>query len=383
MMVPAQAALFPSYPQPAGQLSVGNAACTPPAALAPYLTANVSAFSLQFQTPHTVQANVSVQRELGHNIILSAGYAYVHGIHEIRSLDRNLPKPIITDYPVYNDTGSVFLGMYDVASFSTWQNTKSLTCPYPPCINPVQRPDPRLGAINSFESESSSIYNGLTVSLKRQMNRGVYFQVGYTLAKVMDNGPDALVVGRPGNVQNSYATALEWGPSATDQRQRFIAAWVAEPTFKFDNKKLNVLVNNWKLSDVVTVGSGRPLNATMAGDANGDDNIYNDRLPGYRRNAFVGPDYFTTDMRVTRTIHCGERMVWNLSAESFNLFNRTNSRVEISDDGFYNAAGQFVAYSTTAKGKVYPGMFLLNSRFLTPTNAYAPRQLQFALRLSF
>jgi hypothetical protein len=28
-------------------------------------------------------------------------------------------------------------------------------------------------------------------------------------------------------------------------------------------------------------------------------------------------------------------------------------------------------------------MFLVDSRFLTPTNAYAPRQVQFALRLSF
>ena len=44
---------------------------------------------------------------------------------------------------------------------------------------------------------------------------------------------------------------------------------------------LNTLLNNWKVSSVMTVGSGRPLNATMAGDPNGDDNIYNDRLPGY------------------------------------------------------------------------------------------------------
>ena len=85
----------------------------------------------------------------------------------------------------------------------------------------------------------------------------------------------------------------------------------------------------------------------MAGDPNGDGNIYNDRLPGYIRNAFIGPDYFSTDMRITRSIRCGERVVWNLMAESFNLFNRTNSRVQISDDGFYNSAGQFVAYSTT------------------------------------
>ena len=87
----------------------------------------------------------------------------------------------------------------------------------------------------------------------------------------------------------------------------------------------------------------------MAGDANGDGNIYNDRLPGYIRNAFIGPDYFTTDMRITRSIRCGERVAWNLMAESFNLFNRTNSRVQISDDGFYNSAGQFVAYSTTGR----------------------------------
>ncbi len=79
----------------------------------------------------------------------------------------------------------------------------------------------------------------------------------------------------------------------------------------------------------------------------------------------------------------GERATLNVLAESFNLFNRTNSRVEISDDGFYNSAGQFIAYSTTVTGKKYPGMFLVNSQFLTPTNAYAPRQVQFALKLSF
>ena len=383
MMVPAQAALFPKYPSQLVSCPPGSLVCVPPDQIAPYLTTEISAFSPKFQTPHTVQANVSVQRELGWHMVASAGYAYVHGVNQIRSLDRNLPKPIVTEYPVYNDGDSVFLGMYDVASFATWQTTPTVTCPYPPCINPVQRPDPRLGAINSFESAASSTYQGMTVSLKRQMNRGTYFQVGYTWAQAMDNGPDALVIGRPGNVQNSYATSLEWGPSVTDQRNRFVAAWVAEPKFAFGNPKLNVLANNWKLSNVITVGSGRPLNATMGGDPNGDNNIYNDRLPGYRRNAFVGPDYFSTDMRVTRTIRCGDRVVWTIAAESFNLFNRTNRRVQIADDGFYNSSGQFVAYSTVVKGKTYPGMYLVNSRFLMPTNAYAPRQIQFSLRVGF
>ncbi len=384
LMNPAQAALFPTYPKPLVNCPPGAITCQPPASIAGLLTTQVSAFAPNFQTPYVEQANLTVERELGAKVSLSASYLYVHGMHLLRSLDVNLPKPTITDYPVYNDDGSVFLGMDQVASFATWQTTRSVTCPYPPCINDVQRPDPRLGTINSFESGSSSVYNGMTISLKRQVNHGLFFRVGYTLAKAIDDGQDALVVGRPGNVQNVYATALERGLSVTDQRNRFLAAVVAEPRpFHFDYAFLNALANHWRLSTVVTFGSGRPFNATMAGDANQDGNVYNDRLPGYKRNAFIGPDYFTTDMRITRTLKVSARSRLELLAESFNLTNRTNSRVVISDDGFYNSAGQFVAYSTKANGKMYPGQFQINSQFLLPTNAYAPRQIQVSARLNF
>ena len=378
-----EAALFPTYPNALANCPPGTQVCSLPKSLAGLVTTDISSFAPNFQTPYTEQANVGVQHEFGRNIVASAAYAYVRGVHEIRALDVNLPAPTMVDYPVYTDNGSVYLGTYSVASFSTWQTTPSTTCPYPPCLNPVQRPDPQLGAINSYESAASSLYSGLTISVRQQMTHGMYFQLGYTLAKAIDDGPDALVVGRSGNVQNAYATSLEWGPSVNDQRNRFVAAWVADPKFRFSNGTLNTLANHWKLSSVITAGSGRPVNATIAGDPNGDGDIYNDRLPGYIRNAFIGPDYMSTDLRLTRTIRCGDRIVWNLMAESFNLFNRLNPRDEISDDGFYNSAGEFVQYSTAVKGTVYPGMFLVNSNFLTPTNAYAPRQVQFAVRLSF
>ncbi len=85
----------------------------------------------------------------------------------------------------------------------------------------------------------------------------------------------------------------------------------------------------------------------MAGDANRDDNTYNDRLPGAsRRDAYIGPGYFTTDLRVSKSFQLSERVRITLLAESFNVTNRVNQRVDISDDGFLNSAGQFVAYST-------------------------------------
>ena len=55
-----------------------------------------------------------------------------------------------------------------------------------------------------------------------------------------------------------------------------------------------------------TAGSGRPFNATMAGDANRDDNTYNDRLPGAVRNAYLGPGYFTTDLRISKSFRLSE-----------------------------------------------------------------------------
>ena len=178
----------------------------------------------------------------------------------------------------------------------------------------------------------------------------MYFRVGYTLSKALDDGPDALVVGRPGNVQNSYDTSAERGYSADDQRHRFVAAWVAEPRkFELNQAWLNALVNHWKFSSIVTFGSGRRLNATIAGDPNGDDNTYNDRLPTNSRNAFIGTDYFSTDLRLTRNLKFRERVKLDLLAESFNVTNRTNKRVQISDDGFFNSAGQFVAYSTRSR----------------------------------
>jgi hypothetical protein len=62
-------------------------------------------------------------------------------MHLIRALDVNLPQPIALTYPLFDSTGSIFDGgYYTVDSFSTWQFTRTLDCPWPPCINPLGRP---------------------------------------------------------------------------------------------------------------------------------------------------------------------------------------------------------------------------------------------------
>ena len=236
----------------------------------------------------------------------------------------------------------------------------------------------------AFESAASSVYHGATLSIRRRMTSGVYFMLSYTFAHAIDDGQDALVAGQPASVQNSYAPNAEKGPSVTDQRQRFVLSCVVAPRpFHRDHEWLGLFFNNWKASGVVTVGSGRPVSATVTGDGNQDGNNTNDRLPGLSRDSLLGPDYATTDLRLTRRIYAGDRVKLELMAESFNLLNRDNQRVQITQDGFVSNSAQFVQTTKTIGINIFPAQYRVPSTFLKATDAYAPRQIQLALKLIF
>ena len=376
--------LFPTYPAPLGDCVPTATFCAPPASIASRLTSDVSAFSQDFVTPRVHQASLSVEREVANRLAIGVSYLFVHGENLIRARDVNLPKPTLVSYPVFDPTGSTFLGTYTVDTFSGWQMTRSLTCHFPPCINPLLRPIVRLGAINVFESAATSDYHGATLSVRRRMTSGLYFRLAYTFAHAIDNGQDALVTGAPVNVQNSASPNSERGPSVTDQRQRFVFSWIAQPQpFHREHLVLGQIFNSWKMWSVVTLGSGRPFEARIQGDANQDDNPSNDRLPGVGRNAFLGPDYATTDVRLSREFPLGDRVRLVALIEGFNVLNRVNARVVTTDNGFLNSAGEFVQFSSTRGINHFPAQYRLRTNFLHPVSAYAPRQIQGALRLVF
>lgn len=377
--------IFPTYPNAMVTCSRDAVACTPPDALRPYLTSDVSAFAPNFITPKVQQGSLSLEREFADRFAVGVSYLYVHGENLIRARDVNLPPPTQYSYPVYDPTGDAFTNsFYKVDSFGTWQTQKSLSCPFPPCINDVARPVSQLSAINQFDSAATSIYHGMTVSVRRRMTKGFYFRLAYTWAHAIDDGQDALVAGRPVTVQNSYSTSSERGPSVTDQRNRLSVSWIAEPNpFGRGQEILSKIFNEWKIAGVMSFGSGRPTDARVVGDPNRDDNSSNDRLAGYGRNAFLGPDYATMDLRLTKKIHVMERLRLELTAESFNLFNRDNQRYRLSDDGFLNSAGQFVRLDRNSGGTVYPAYYQQPTNFLKATSAYAPRLVQLGLRFIF
>ena len=377
--------VFPTYPNPLISCPLTSASCSLPSGFSEGVTHNVSAFATNFVTPRVEQASLTLEREVAGRATVSVSYLYVHGEHLIRALDVNLPQPVALTYPLFNSTGSIFSGgYYTVDSFATWQFTRTLTCSFPPCINPLGRPIAELGSIDEFQSAASSVYHGATLSINRRVARGTYLRFSYTYAHAIDDGQDALVAGQPATVQNSYNPNAERGPSVTDQRNRVSAAFSAEPhLFHRGQEFLGHVFNNWKLSSVFTYGSGRPVNATVQGDPNQDGNDLNDRLPGYSRNGFLGPDYATTDLRLTRILRIGERYKLNLIAESFNLFNRDNQQVMVTSNDLTVNATTFVQNSVRVGNSVYPAYYQQPQNFLRPNAAYAPRQIQLALKFIY
>src|ERR1700678_3281196 len=377
--------VFPTYPNPLFTCSLTAAGCSLPTGFTQGITNDVSAFAPNFITPRVQQASLTLEREVADHTTVAISYLYVHGEHLIRALDVNLPQPVAVTYPIFDSTGSIFQGgYYTVDSFATWQYTQSLTCPFPPCINPLGRPIAQLGAIDEFQSAASSVYNGATLSINRRVSRGTYLRLSYTFAHAIADGQDALVAGEPATVQNSYNPNGERGPSVTDQRNRVEAAFSVEPRpFHREHALLGHIFDEWKISSIITAGSGRPVNATVDGDPNQDGNYDNDRLPGYSRNAFTGPDYASTDLRLVRKIHVGHGYRLEFTADSFNLFNRDNQRVVITSDGLTAEATTFTPYGVYVNGVPYPGYYQQPQDFLKPTAAFAPRQIQFGLKFIF
>jgi hypothetical protein len=170
----------------------------------------------------------------------------------------------------------------------------------------------------------------------------------------------------------------------TDQRNRLAFSWITEPRpFHRGHEVLGALFNHWKFAKVTTYGSGRPINATVSGDPNQDDNSSNDRLPGARRNSFLGPDYSTTDLRLTRKIYATDHCRFELGTDFFNAFNRDNQRVTITDDGLLSNSASFVQVSKTVGVRSFAGHYRAPASFLRPTAAYAPRQVQMSLKVIF
>ncbi len=319
-------------------------------------------FARDHQAPLAYQFGTSVEIEPYPAWNLTASYLRVRGLRLGSFFNVNQPDPSGTRV-LHNSKGQT--------------GTKNTYfCPAAICGAPglPGTANPNFAVYFEADSRWDSVYDGMFLTLGKRAGRYFGMNLSYTLGKGLDNGPNPSFVLIPQDTKNLRA---ERALSADDARHRFTgnATFSTPATFP-------KVTRNFMLSTILTLESPHRFTKFAGFDANGDVFGVNDRVGIEPRNTFVGDSLKTLDLRLARSFSIDERTKLEFIAESFNLFNTLNVRFFNTTYGaedfcpFNPAAAGCVARSTNREGSPNPA-------YGTPRAIFNPRQMQFAVRLSF
>ncbi|PYX94621.1 MAG: hypothetical protein DMG71_11960, partial [Acidobacteria bacterium] len=321
--------------------------------LAPF---TVVRFTKDHRQPYGIQNSVSLEFEPVKDVVLNVSYLRTHGVHLGSFFNINQPSP----------TGQVLV--HDSKGDAGFKNTFWVPSPPAPAPNAIPgAANPNF--FNFFEADSRwySEFDGLLINLNKRLTHHVGYGVSYTWSKSLDDGPNPSFVLIP---QDSGNFGAEKALSADHVAHRFVANAIFEgPT------KKNVIINNWQFSTIVSLESPHYFTKFTGFDANGDGFPLNDRVGVEPRDTFKGDSYQSVDLRVSRTFKVTERFALQGLAESFNTLNTVNIR-------FFNTvygAPDFIPVGTPGTGLEGSP----NPSYGTPRAVFNPRQIQFALRLTW
>ena len=247
----------------------------------------------------------------------------------------------------------------------------------------------------------NSWYNGLVLTLRKQMSHGLELTFNYTFSKALDDGQTAgsngTFFGTDG-VLDPYNLKRDYSYSDLDQRHRFVGSVVWQPVFGKDMGSAFVrqLVNGWSASAIVTAATGQPYAANIgttfpaAGTPDGGmtgavvstfASATGGRAAWLARNPYNLPNYTDVDFRLGRGYTFADRYRLNFMVDAFNLFNSTivgsvnTTAYTYSGPGVGKCAGH-------TNGCMVPSS-TFGSLATTSGTLLGARQLQVGLRFDF
>jgi hypothetical protein len=194
------------------------------------------------------QYSVNVQGEPHNGWLIELGYVGTRGTHLQRVRSLNQAMDASPEHPIRGVTSNTLANV-------------SLRVPIPGI--PAD-------SLDIVESAGSSWYNGMELSLTKQMGHGLQFLGSYTFSKALDtdgadiNGTSAGVALTLGN-QNS--PAQRWGRASFDRTHRFVfsTTW-SLPSPPHGLSRL--VLSSWFLAAIVTIQSGSALTVANTNSTN-------------------------------------------------------------------------------------------------------------------
>ena len=328
-------------------------------------------------TPYTMQYLLNVQRQIGSDWVVEAGYLGSQSRHLYGFQNLNQAVPGTT------------------GNFAS------------------RVPFPNFGVIQFVANSLNANYNSASVKVTRRASRGLNLITAYTWSRSMDMSSGTRVQGFDTLFpQNNFCLRCEYGPSAFDVRHRWVLGSVYElPVGKgkpldIQNSFANAFVGGWQLSANATIQSGVPLTLSIGGvDNAGTGNQGSDRPTytgvgnGYAanrttshwydpasfvvapagtfgnvgRNTMLTPHFQSIDMALAKRFNMpySEKHSIQLRLEAFNVFNHP---VWGAPNGNILAGAPFPGAPSNAARQGFG---------VISTTAIPMRQLQLGLKYSF
>jgi Carboxypeptidase regulatory-like domain len=208
-------------------------------AYSPTTTTTIYSVSPGFRPAMIQQYSLNVQAELRQDYLLEVGYVGSSGMHLLRQRSLNQALSASPDDPIRGVTDNTLANV-------------SLRVPI-------------LGvpadSLQEMESEGSSWYNALEMSLVKRLSHGFQFLASYTFSKILDTDGADINSTSSGNAltlgdQNS--PSQRWGRASFDRTHRFVFS----TTWNLPGPSQGVpraVLGDWSVDAIATIQSGNAL----------------------------------------------------------------------------------------------------------------------------
>jgi len=334
-------------------------------------TGDVIFYPRNSQNSSVQQWNIQVERALGANMVLSAGYVGTKMNNLATAFNANA---------VPLGGGSKFFS--------------------------------NLGNVNEYAFIGSGRYNGFQTQLNRRFSRGLQFTAAYTYSHTTDNSNGAFsTTGGGGRIfVDANAQPLlhfNQGNADGDLRHWFVFSSLYELPFGKGRAHgsgiptaLDYIIGGWQWNNIITISSGTPLDFSIQGAPGAPNNrpdvsglsakivdgkgvitgnftcppstgatpcsgVYT-RPGNLARNAIYGPGYHTWDTGLIKNFKMTERFVAQFRVDAFNLFNTPQFANGSFNTGINLGSGSSTGTSNGASARLG-----------------SEREMQFAMRITF
>ena len=243
-----------------------------------YSLMQLATFDPKYSVPYAQNFNLNVQRALPSNIILQVGYVGTLGRRLATWYEGDEITPAghaacaagatVPGLPPSFTCNTAPLNGVIHEYFPQFTSAGSLLN----ASNPLGLPNgtPWYTSVARQNTEGTSNYNSLQISMIKARTHGLYVSASYTYSHALDDGSGyESVTGQGGQnfvghtmIYTPGFTYLNYGDSDFDARHRFVTSYIYEiPVFSSiqNNAFLRTAIAGWEVGGVTTLQSGFPI----------------------------------------------------------------------------------------------------------------------------